>query len=345
MLTGRKAFEAKSQASLIAAIIWSEPPPVSRVRPIAPAALDRIVATCLAKDPDDRWQSARDLMRELRLGGRRRPARSVAAATGIAIACDSPWAVAALLGLGLARSRCAPTPSRGRGGRRPGRSSRSSLLPPATTAVRTRVATRGLTRWSARRVCRRFPADSETAACGCGRLIPSRPGRWRKPKARAILSGLPTPGRSASFAGRQVETHQPRQAGPPTIAHRRVGRPWRHPWGPERHRSSLLQRSTAACIKRCRDRRGGAAPATRSSVPARRRRSFRSFSRTAGTFSTCSAPADGISKASASGRSIRWTKSGRCSTNVDGGADVRAGPPAVRPRLDAGGAAVSTSHV
>jgi Tol biopolymer transport system component len=65
-LTGKKAFEAKSQASLIASILEHQPPPPSTVQPLAPSAVDRVVATCLAKDPDDRWQSARDLVRELR---------------------------------------------------------------------------------------------------------------------------------------------------------------------------------------------------------------------------------------------------------------------------------------
>lgn len=65
MATGRKAFEGKSQASLIGAILEREPPPISTVRPLAASALDRVVATCLAKKPDDRWQSARDLLREL----------------------------------------------------------------------------------------------------------------------------------------------------------------------------------------------------------------------------------------------------------------------------------------
>ena len=66
MLTGRRAFEGNSQATLIAAIIGSDPPPVSQMQPLAPIILDRIVGTCVAKDPDERWQSARDLMRELR---------------------------------------------------------------------------------------------------------------------------------------------------------------------------------------------------------------------------------------------------------------------------------------
>ena len=65
MITGRKAFEGKSQASLIGAILERDPPPVSTVQPLSPPALDRIVQTCLTKDPDRRWQSAGDLTREL----------------------------------------------------------------------------------------------------------------------------------------------------------------------------------------------------------------------------------------------------------------------------------------
>ena len=65
MVTGRKAFEAKSQASLISAILRDDPPAPSSLQPVAPRALDRLVRICLAKDPDDRWQSARDLQREL----------------------------------------------------------------------------------------------------------------------------------------------------------------------------------------------------------------------------------------------------------------------------------------
>jgi serine/threonine protein kinase/Tol biopolymer transport system component len=65
MLSGKTAFEGKTRASLLGAILKDEPPPVSTVQPITPAALDRIVATSLAKDPEDRWQTARDLRREL----------------------------------------------------------------------------------------------------------------------------------------------------------------------------------------------------------------------------------------------------------------------------------------
>ena len=66
MLTGKKAFEGKSQASLISAIMSAQPPAMTMLQPVTPATLERIVTTCLAKDPDDRWQTARDLLRELK---------------------------------------------------------------------------------------------------------------------------------------------------------------------------------------------------------------------------------------------------------------------------------------
>ncbi len=66
MLAGRTAFTGKTQASLLGAILKDDVPPISTVQTIAPAALDRILGTCLAKDPDDRYQSARDLLRDLK---------------------------------------------------------------------------------------------------------------------------------------------------------------------------------------------------------------------------------------------------------------------------------------
>jgi len=65
MVTGKKAFQGNSQASLIAAILEREPAPVSAVQPLAPSSLDRVVQKCLRKNPDERWQSARDLGDEL----------------------------------------------------------------------------------------------------------------------------------------------------------------------------------------------------------------------------------------------------------------------------------------
>ena len=65
MATGKRAFRGESHASLISSIMATEPPPVSRLAPMAPPALDRVVRRCLAKDPDGRWQSARDVALEL----------------------------------------------------------------------------------------------------------------------------------------------------------------------------------------------------------------------------------------------------------------------------------------
>jgi serine/threonine protein kinase/Tol biopolymer transport system component len=66
MATGKRAFEAKSQASMIAAILEREPPPMSSLQPMAPPALDRVVKRCLAKEPEKRWQAASDLCEELK---------------------------------------------------------------------------------------------------------------------------------------------------------------------------------------------------------------------------------------------------------------------------------------
>ncbi|MDQ5858917.1 MAG: protein kinase, partial [Acidobacteriota bacterium] len=61
MATGRKAFSGGSQASLISSIMGSEPPAISTLAPMTPPAFDRVVRTCLAKDPEDRWQTAHDV--------------------------------------------------------------------------------------------------------------------------------------------------------------------------------------------------------------------------------------------------------------------------------------------
>jgi WD40 repeat protein len=66
MATGKPAFSGKSRASLIAAILTAEPPPITQLQPLTPPALERVVKKCLAKDPDDRWQSASDLASELK---------------------------------------------------------------------------------------------------------------------------------------------------------------------------------------------------------------------------------------------------------------------------------------
>jgi len=65
MATGKPAFSGQSRASLIAAILTTEPTPITQLQSIAPVALERVIKKCLAKDPDERWQSASDLAGEL----------------------------------------------------------------------------------------------------------------------------------------------------------------------------------------------------------------------------------------------------------------------------------------
>jgi serine/threonine-protein kinase len=80
-LSGRRPFEGKSQASIIGAILEQDPPPIASLQPETPALLGELVARCLAKDPDARWQSVRDLMRQLELISARADA-PVSATTG-----------------------------------------------------------------------------------------------------------------------------------------------------------------------------------------------------------------------------------------------------------------------
>jgi tRNA A-37 threonylcarbamoyl transferase component Bud32/Tol biopolymer transport system component len=65
MTTGKRAFEGKSQLSVASAIIEKEPEPLTSLNPQVPSALVHTIETCLAKNPDDRWQNARDVAREL----------------------------------------------------------------------------------------------------------------------------------------------------------------------------------------------------------------------------------------------------------------------------------------
>jgi eukaryotic-like serine/threonine-protein kinase len=66
MLTGRKAFVGRSQASLLGAILKDEAPRVSAAQPMTPPALDYLVRTCLAKDPNARFQTTHDVALQLR---------------------------------------------------------------------------------------------------------------------------------------------------------------------------------------------------------------------------------------------------------------------------------------
>jgi eukaryotic-like serine/threonine-protein kinase len=98
LLTGRPAFEGKSPSSVMAAILASEPRPMCELRPVTPPAIERLVATCLAKDPDDRYQSIHDVRLQLewiRDAGSQ-PTTAIGRATGLTRE-RTAWAAALLL--------------------------------------------------------------------------------------------------------------------------------------------------------------------------------------------------------------------------------------------------------
>ncbi len=103
MATGKKAFSGSSQASLISSIMKEEPTPVSTVEPTSPPALDRVIRKALAKDPEDRWQSAGDLGSELKWigeGGSQTGIPAPALPSRRRRSAWLPWAAALLLAAG-----------------------------------------------------------------------------------------------------------------------------------------------------------------------------------------------------------------------------------------------------
>jgi Tol biopolymer transport system component len=118
LLTGQRAFDGQTSSSVMAAVLATKPRPIEELMPLTPPALERIVSRCLAKDPEDRWQSARDVAAELQwvaqggskvglpavVSGRRRTREHIAwAACGVA--------ALAALAFGVAWMRRAPAPA------------------------------------------------------------------------------------------------------------------------------------------------------------------------------------------------------------------------------------------
>jgi eukaryotic-like serine/threonine-protein kinase len=131
MATGRKAFEGKNPASVMAAILEREPQPITAIRPLAPPALDRLVKICLAKDPDERWQTAHDVKLQLQWIAEAGSQAGVPAPAAVRRRTREyvAWAVVAMallaaLVLGVAYSR--------RELPQPTQVMRASLLPPPT---------------------------------------------------------------------------------------------------------------------------------------------------------------------------------------------------------------------
>jgi serine/threonine protein kinase len=132
MATGKRAFEGKSQISVASSILEKDPQPVSEISPLSPAAFDYLVATCLAKDREDRIQSAHDVL--LQLKGISQSAKSAEAIASSRSGKKLPrvlWAASALLALiAVALSFFAQRTSA------PMISVRSYIPPPSGTAFR-----------------------------------------------------------------------------------------------------------------------------------------------------------------------------------------------------------------
>ena len=135
MATGKKPFAGKSQASLIAAILDATPPPVSSISPMTPPALDRVVKTCLEKDPDDRFQTAHDVRLQLEWVAEGGSQAGVAAPIAARRKNRERlgWAAAALLALVAAGLAVAYVR---RGSSVPPTVVRSTILPPETNVYR-----------------------------------------------------------------------------------------------------------------------------------------------------------------------------------------------------------------
>jgi serine/threonine protein kinase len=101
MVTGRRAFEGKSQLSVASAILEKEPAPIISIRPMTPQLLNHAIQRCLAKDTEERWQSARDLALELKWIAESSAQDGAFPATGQEKIARQwlAWSVAALLGV------------------------------------------------------------------------------------------------------------------------------------------------------------------------------------------------------------------------------------------------------
>jgi Tol biopolymer transport system component len=102
MTAGTKAFHGNSQASLIGAILKDTPEPASSLRPGIPPALDRVIGACLEKNPEDRWQSVRDVTRELKWVRQpvALPHEHSAAAVSLKRVSRLAWALIVVFGIG-----------------------------------------------------------------------------------------------------------------------------------------------------------------------------------------------------------------------------------------------------
>jgi Tol biopolymer transport system component len=109
MVTGTRAFAGTTAATVIGAILHTDPPPVSALQALAPPLLDRVVSRCLAKDPDNRWQTARDVVLELQWITAPSAGSAAAGVLGSTGQHSRAWFATALTGLVIAIAVSAAT--------------------------------------------------------------------------------------------------------------------------------------------------------------------------------------------------------------------------------------------
>jgi hypothetical protein len=216
MATGRRAFTGASQASIAAAILKEEPRPMRELQPVAPPALDRLVGACLAKDPDERMQSAGDVAREL--SWMREGAGAPAISAGVPRRGRLAWVVAALLLGALAGTWAGrrwlpkgPVGSREISG--PVTHTVIDLPANAPLALGSHIPTEGFVRsYPDGKTSHQISVDSgiEPVWCPCGelffrkgnqwlsaRILSSHPElRWDPPRPAFQTDFIDTPGRS-----------------------------------------------------------------------------------------------------------------------------------------------------
>ncbi len=191
MVTGKRAFEGKTAASAMAAVMEREPTPISLVQPMTPPALDRLIKTCLCKDPDERWQTAHDVKVQLKQITEGQSGVSTPAMPAPQRKRTIPWAwgLVAILARSCRRRRWWLTWRPIRDSRycewRSTRPTRCSSTFPATTVARQRFHPTAVTSSF-------LPTGRLAPNSICGRLIRLRRRHFPEPKARCSLSGRPT---------------------------------------------------------------------------------------------------------------------------------------------------------
>ncbi len=103
MATAHRAFDGKTMAGVMAGILERDPAPISSVQPSSPLTLDRLVKTCLAKDPDERWQTAHDV--KLQLQSMREAGSQFSAAASVATTAAAAEAASAAASAQSRRNR------------------------------------------------------------------------------------------------------------------------------------------------------------------------------------------------------------------------------------------------